>query len=151
MSGISLQSVLLLWTVLVGVHVKRRINSLQNGIYFGSNNGAEEQKGRKRKKVPYRVINTKCIWSSRTIRLCMSLAVVYSSVPQNILTQRRIRHCHRNYASAGYQFTCKKSRGVAPSTCKILSYPESWQNSKNVFPNSSRISSAGMSAKWKKK
>lgn len=42
--------------------------------------------------------------------------------------------------------TCKKSRGVAPSTCKILSYPESWQNSKNVFPNNSKMSSAGISA-----
>lgn len=43
------------------------------------------------------------------------------------------------------KFTCKKSLGVAPSTCKILSYPESWQNSKNVLPNNSKISSAGIS------
>lgn len=41
--------------------------------------------------------------------------------------------------------TCKKSRGVAPNTCSILSYPESWQNSKNVFPNNSNIALAGIS------
>lgn len=40
---------------------------------------------------------------------------------------------------------CKKSRGVAPNTWSILSYPESWQNSKNVFPNSSNIALAGIS------
>jgi hypothetical protein len=43
--------------------------------------------------------------------------------------------------------TWRKSLGVAPNTCRILSKPESWQNSKNVLPNSSKIALAGISEK----
>lgn len=45
-------------------------------------------------------------------------------------------------------FTCKNSRTFDPKTRKMVSYPDSWQNSKNIFPNSCRMSPASISAGW---
>lgn len=44
-------------------------------------------------------------------------------------------------------FTCKNSRTFDPRTRRMVSYPDSWQNSKNIFPNSCRMSPASISAK----
>lgn len=73
------------------------------------------------------------------------LNLIWVDVTKPSLAARRKSFVVRKYIS---NITCKKSRGVAPSTWRILSYPESWQNSKKVLPNSSRIASAGMSARY---
>lgn len=44
-------------------------------------------------------------------------------------------------------FTCKNSRTFDPRTRRMVSYPDSWQNSKNIFPNSCRMSPASISAR----
>lgn len=46
--------------------------------------------------------------------------------------------------------TCRNSRTFEPSTRKMVSYPDSWQNSKNILPNICKISPALTSAIQKK-
>ena len=41
--------------------------------------------------------------------------------------------------------TCKNSRTFDPNTRRIVSYPDSWQNSKNIFPNNCKMSPASIS------
>lgn len=41
--------------------------------------------------------------------------------------------------------TCKNSRTFDPNTRKMVSYPDSWQNSKNIFPNNCKMSPASIS------
>lgn len=51
----------------------------------------------------------------------------------------------------GKESTCRNSRTFEPSTRKMVSYPDSWQNSKNILPNICKISPASTSAKQNKK
>lgn len=45
----------------------------------------------------------------------------------------------------GKRLTCRNSRTFEPSTRSMVSYPDSWQNSKNIFPNICKISPASTS------
>lgn len=60
---------------------------------------------------------------------------------------------HLQFAPKGKEedSTCRNSRTFEPSTRKMVSYPDSWQNSKNILPNICKISPASTSAKQNKK